>query len=261
MSASPPTPVVPPGPTRTCPRCGMAVPAMAYVCAYCKKRLRTGPLALGCAAVFGLFLVLVYVVGNSVSEHPSPEPGKQSQKPFGLMSEGENGVDGRGVPFVARRDSKGKYMGMPEYKVGEPAGRRAIVHVRGFLKLKPQGIKPALAAQLGAGAHLRFDRREPSWTGSTETVSVEVSYFHGRVDTVNITFKKPAQDYAAALDLIDLKPSTPPTMDAVGAARWSKKFEGIDEVMAVHQPFGSPAISMIQITPDLKLAKEAESSQ
>jgi hypothetical protein len=57
---------------KTCPKCGMAVPAKAYVCAYCKKRLRTGPVALGCAAVFALFVVLAVVIGNAASTSGPP---------------------------------------------------------------------------------------------------------------------------------------------------------------------------------------------
>ena len=89
MSTPPPTPVVPPGPTRACPKCGMAVPANAYVCAYCKKRLRTGPLALGCAAVFALFVVLAVVIGNSTSSGPSapaPAPPPAEQAPSTNLS-------------------------------------------------------------------------------------------------------------------------------------------------------------------------------
>lgn len=99
MSAPPPTPVVPPGPTRTCPRCKMAVPAKAHVCAYCKKRLRTGPVALGCAAVFALFVILVVVISNATSsgpsapaEAPAPAGGGPVQKAGGEPHAGPAGT-------------------------------------------------------------------------------------------------------------------------------------------------------------------------
>ncbi len=77
MSATPPAPVAPPGPTKPCPKCGMLVPVKASVCAYCKKRLKTGPLALGCVAVVALFIGIGIIINISESK-PSvshwPEP-------------------------------------------------------------------------------------------------------------------------------------------------------------------------------------------
>ena len=81
MSASPPTPPsLPLGPTRNCPKCGMAVPAKAHVCAYCKKRLRTGPVALGCAAVLALFVVIAVIINSSESPSSSSSPAPSAEQ-------------------------------------------------------------------------------------------------------------------------------------------------------------------------------------
>lgn len=63
-----------PGPTRTCPKCQMQVPAKAYVCAYCKKRLRTGPVAMGCAIFFGLAVLLSILTSSQTRRTPSTSP-------------------------------------------------------------------------------------------------------------------------------------------------------------------------------------------
>lgn len=71
---APPLPAAPPlpSPSQTCPKCRMAVPTGAYVCAYCKKRLRTSPLTWG---VLG-FIVLCVVVSvfSGTKSPPAPTP-------------------------------------------------------------------------------------------------------------------------------------------------------------------------------------------
>lgn len=47
-----------PASTTTCPKCQMQVPEKAYVCAYCRNKLRTGPVALGCLISLGIVLLL-----------------------------------------------------------------------------------------------------------------------------------------------------------------------------------------------------------
>lgn len=59
----------PPTGTLACPKCKMQVPAKAYVCAFCKKRLRTGPVALGC------LILVVFSVGITIfvsTQNPTP---------------------------------------------------------------------------------------------------------------------------------------------------------------------------------------------
>lgn len=60
------------GSTRQCPRCAMEIPTKARVCAYCKRRLKTSPLALGCLAIGGLAVVVI--LGTAfLSDVSSPE--------------------------------------------------------------------------------------------------------------------------------------------------------------------------------------------
>lgn len=71
IAQQPPLPSA--GPTRTCPKCQMQVPAKAYVCAYCKKRLRTSPVTWVCLVLFGL-PILTSVLSRSTSTPPAPAP-------------------------------------------------------------------------------------------------------------------------------------------------------------------------------------------
>ena len=52
----------------------MNVPAKAYVCAYCKRRLRTSPALLGCLGLFGLFVLISVISGIIRTSAPPPTP-------------------------------------------------------------------------------------------------------------------------------------------------------------------------------------------
>ena len=76
MSSVPPLPGPPPlpGSTRVCPKCKMHVPAKAYVCAYCKKRLRTSPALSGCLIVLGVLFAFSVISTAFKSSPPPPAP-------------------------------------------------------------------------------------------------------------------------------------------------------------------------------------------
>lgn len=59
---------------QTCPRCAMEVPAAAYVCGHCRKKLRTTPATWGCVAVLGIFLLAAVIPTMLVSPRRPSEP-------------------------------------------------------------------------------------------------------------------------------------------------------------------------------------------
>lgn len=73
-----PAPPLPGAPTQTCPKCGMAVPAAAYVCAFCKKRLRTSPVTWIIAGI--LAFVFIAPIINSALTRPAPVPVRTAEE-------------------------------------------------------------------------------------------------------------------------------------------------------------------------------------
>jgi len=88
---------------------------------------------------------------------------------------------------------------------------------------------------------------------------IVVGFYQGKVLVADVWFDPAVQDWAVALALVDLEPrKTPPTLDAIGAARWDYLFSGLDEVVAAHEPEGSPAIREVYATVSKALLKEAQ---
>ena len=68
---SQPTPV---GSTRSCPKCQISIPATAYACPYCKKRLRTSETMKGCLILFGAMVAILWIASLFRLKPNTPPP-------------------------------------------------------------------------------------------------------------------------------------------------------------------------------------------
>lgn len=240
-----------------CPDCSKESPDQTPMCPHCGRALRTVQMASatalvqaglkrtmsratwGCLVLVALTVVAIIIATSSTSEaqnHPAT-----SQPEW------------RTNPKTGQR-----YIAMPSYSVSGATEIKPWLHVQALLGVAPSKIRSELLKQLGQNSNPRFDRRDTTWKAKTVEGSVWVVTFKGRIVSVVMNFTSPVRDWGAALAAVDLQPyTTPPTADGVGGLTWTKAFDGIDEVSAVHKPMGKPPVEFIIVVPDRRLADEA----
>ena len=239
----------------TCPDCAKEVSDQAPVCPHCGRPLRTpqvpqpaAPLEVtvkrktsratwGCLLLIALGVIAVLIEQKTTGPQSAPVDSQRQRK-----------TD----PKTGQR-----YIAMPSYSVSPATETKPWLHVRDLLRVAPSGVKAELLRQLGANSSPRYDKADTAWEAKAAAGSVRVVVFKGTIVGVEVHFTPAVKDWSVALAGIDLQPcATPPTTDATGAVHWTRAFDGIDEVWALHEPVGNPSVGSIGVTPNESLAAE-----